>query len=61
MLLGEILNKKFVTEETGLRLTNFLKQVAADANLGPHFKTIYENKLSNESKERITQALNFAA
>ena len=59
-LMGEVINKKFVNEETGVRLANFVKQVAGDATMGPRFRTVFEN-LSNESKERIQQALNFTA
>ena len=60
-LLGEVINKKFVNEETGLRLTNFVKQVAGDPTLGPQFRAVFESKLTNEAKERIQQALNFTS
>ncbi len=58
-IIGEVLHKKYVKEETGVKFAKFLKSAASDANLGSHFKTIYENKLSAESKKRIEEALSF--
>ena len=46
VILGEILDKKYITEQTGVKLATFIKNAAADPNLGAHFKVIYENKLS---------------
>lgn len=57
VILGEVLDKKFVEIETGVKLATFLKQLATDANLGLHFKTIYDNKLTPESKARIEKAI----
>lgn len=59
LILGEILQKKYVNENTGKLLATFIKNASIDANLGPVFKTIYDNKLSNEAKERIQQAIQF--
>jgi hypothetical protein len=61
LILGEILQKKYINENTGKMLATFIKHASNDATLGPHFKTIFDNKLSNEAKERITQAIQFAA
>jgi len=60
LILGEILDKKYITEETGAKLASFVKHIANDANLGPHFKTIYDNKLSQDSQNRFQKALTFA-
>jgi len=60
VILGEILDKKYITEQTGVKLAGFIKQATADPNLGSHFKVIYENKLSQESQARIQKAMNFA-
>ncbi len=46
LILSDILDKKYVDENTGRTLASFTKQMANDANLGSHFKTIYDNKLS---------------
>lgn len=56
-ILGDILDKKYVEQETGLKLATFIKQLATDGNLGPHFKTIFDNKLSAEAKARIEKAV----
>lgn len=59
MILGEILDKKYVENETGAKLATFIKKLAGDANLGPHFKVIFDNKLSAEAKGRIEKAMSF--
>lgn len=59
-ILGEILDKKYIEVETGAKLANFVKNIANDANLGPHFKTIFDNKLSQDAKARFEKALTFA-
>ena len=61
MLLGEILNKKYISDETGIKLALFLKKVASDTNLLNTFKAIYDNKLSEEARGRITLALQYSA
>ena len=59
LIIGEILNKKYINEEkTGLKIAQFLKKAAVDPSLSQTFKTIFDNKLSAESKERIQQAIN---
>ena len=60
LILGEILQKKYVKEETGIKFAQFLKKAASDANLSAGLQQIIENKLSQESKERILQALNYS-
>ena len=53
LILGEILQKKYIKEDTGKLLATFVKNASVDPTIGPHFKTIFDNKLSNEAKERI--------
>ncbi len=59
VILGEVLNKKYVKEETGVLFAQFLKNAASDSVFSGPFKTIFDNKLSAESKQRIQDALNF--
>lgn len=59
VILGEVLDKKYVEIETGKKLALFIKNLAADANLGLHVKTIFDNKLTAESRGRIEKAMSF--
>ena len=59
ILLSDIIQKKYVTEETGLKLAAIISNMSKDANFGPQFQTIYQNKLTAEQQERINTALKF--
>ena len=58
-VLGEVLHKKYVKEETAVKLVKFLKWAAADPNLESQLKAIFDNKLSAEAKKRIEEAMSF--
>ena len=51
------MDKKYLNETTGPKLAQFLKHLAADQNLGPQFKVVFDHKLNEKAKERISQAL----
>ena len=57
ILLSDIIQKKYVTEETGLKLAAIISKMSQDTNLGPQFQTIYHSKLTSEQQERINTAL----
>lgn len=59
LVLAEILQKKYVEDETGLKLARFLQGVASDSQLGPHFKAIFDNKVTEEAQKRLSQALSY--
>lgn len=59
ILLSDIIQKKFVTEETGLKLAAIISNMSKDPNFGPQFQTIYQNKLTSEQQDRINTALKF--
>jgi len=54
LIIGEVLNKKYVKDETGLKLIHFVKQVASDTTMSQHFKQIFDNKMNEESQKNIT-------
>ncbi len=49
LILSEILQKKYLEDETGMKLARFLQGIANDPQLGPHFKVIYDNKVTEEA------------
>lgn len=53
ILLSDITQKKYVTDETGLKLAGLIANMSKDPNFGPQFQTIYQNKLTSEQQERI--------
>ncbi len=57
LILAEISNKKYLSETTVPKLATLLQGMAADANFGPQFQLIYQNKLTEEQKERLNQVL----
>lgn len=57
MILIEIANKKFLTEECVPRLAENLKKLGADATFGPVFQNIYNNKIAEDQKNRVTEFL----
>ena len=59
LIIAEISNKKYINDETGVKIARILQGIAADATLGPHFQTIVTNKLTKDSQDRIQNALNF--
>ena len=60
LILSEVMQKKYLNEETGVKLARIVQHLAQDAVMGPHFKAIFENKLTVEAKERLENALKFA-
>jgi importin-5 len=48
IILGTVLQKKYVEDETGLKLARFIKNALSDANVGPHVTT-YASKLPKEA------------
>lgn len=57
-ILGTVLQKKYVEDETGLKLARFLQNAINDATVGPHVRA-YAAKLPKEAQDRIQQALQF--
>jgi hypothetical protein len=58
MIFGEILNKKYIKEETGIKLALFIKKITVDPNFSSAFLTVFD-KLSHEAKERIQLAVKY--
>ena len=58
-MFGEILNKKYIKDETGVKLATIIQNMSRDPALGGPFKTVFDNVLSAEAKERMQLALNF--
>ena len=59
VLLSDITQKKYVSDETGLKLATLISNMSKDPTFGPQFQTIYHNKLTSEQQERINLALKF--
>ena len=59
LILSEIMQKKYIDDETGVKLSRFLQFAANDATLGPVFRQIYDSRLTEEAQNRLHQALNF--
>jgi len=57
LIIGEMLNKKYIKEETAMVFAQFLKHAAGVPELSAQFKLIFDNKLSQESRQRIQEAL----
>lgn len=57
VIIGTVLQKKYVDEQTGLKLATFVKNASVDATLGPLVKVVFDNKLAQDAKDRITQAV----
>lgn len=48
IILSEITQKKYVTDETGKKLAGLIQNMANDPTFGPQFQLIYQNKLTVE-------------
>ena len=59
ILLSDITQKKYVNDETGVKLSNIIKGMASDATFSAQFNTVCANKLTADQQERIKNALNF--
>lgn len=59
ILLSDITQKKYVSDETGIKLTNIIKGMANDATFSAQFNTVCTNKLTVDQQERIKAALSF--
>ena len=46
LIISDILNKKYLNDDTTVRLATLVKGMAADPTFGPQFQLIYQNKLT---------------
>jgi hypothetical protein len=53
------MNKKYLNDKTGIKLSYLIQNMAKDPTFGPQFQLIYQNKLTTEQQERLNQALKF--
>lgn len=58
ILLSEITNEKYVTEETGKKLATIIKNMASHETFSQQFWTIVNNKLVEKAQNNIKNAIN---
>lgn len=61
ILLADITQKKYVSDETGVKLAGIIQNMSKDPTFGPQFQLIYQNKLTADQQERINLALKFGS